>query len=153
MNNTNQFINPYRACHKQPSERSPTRLNMDISVEDYDFIRCLRTSTGTMTTTVGILYKKLINELKRRNITDVTKRSEFEHFVVNCELTCPDYKPTEQRSTSRGTDQQAASPNVQRREEGTSGEDTKSAHEQPSVQSSTSGQGGSKRSGKQSKRV
>lgn len=124
---TNEFTNPYAGCHKE-SDR-PTRLNLDIRTEDYDFINDLRKRQGTMTATFGIIFQKLVNELKKRGIHDITKRREFEHFIINFEFHL-DGGPT------RRTDGEASAPNDNRREEGTCAGDTETKNEQSGTQGS-----------------
>jgi hypothetical protein len=41
---------------------------------------------GTNTAVVGTLWKKLVNELNKRNIKSVADVSEFEHFIANCHI-------------------------------------------------------------------
>lgn len=68
-------------------ETTGTRLQSVIKTEDYQFVQGLRLKTGTITTTVNILWAKLVKTLKEHGIVDIKNREEFEDFVTNCKLT------------------------------------------------------------------
>ena len=44
---------------------------------------------GTIQITVNLLLQKLIHELDRRNITDITDETAYERFVADCVLALP----------------------------------------------------------------
>lgn len=80
------FLNPYRDAQRV------RRLVADVAEQDFLFIYAIRPMkrSGTLQTTINLLWEKLCNECRRRNITDHTKLDEFEHLVANCELRLPD---------------------------------------------------------------
>jgi len=80
------FINPYISSEKNGDAM---RLQSHIQRDDYLLVKLIRPSTGTVTTTVNTLWWKLIEALKSRGITDVTKQKEFEAFVANCVIILP----------------------------------------------------------------
>lgn len=141
MTNTNQitsFINPYRECRAAQADE-PARINIDIDRDDLNFIKGIRLSGGTLSTTVGILYKKLVNELKRRNITDITKRKEFEQFLVEFEFIIPRELSG---STTGIADKQANGPDDKRGNEGTGAGDKETENKQSVISSSPNGKEG-----------
>lgn len=75
-----QFDNPY------PSGEG-SRVQTWVSAEDYKFVQRIRVEKGTITTTINILFDKLVRELRARGITDYTDVKDFENFVVNSKLT------------------------------------------------------------------
>lgn len=83
------FTNPYKDARRLEAD-DPRRLVSDIARADFDYVKCLRTTQGTITTTVNILFQKLVNELKRRGITDISDKRRFEDFVVRCRLILPE---------------------------------------------------------------
>ena len=80
MTKNSQFHNPYKGCI------NTARLIVDIDEADYNLIKTVRVSSGTITGTLGLLIQKLCYELRQRNITDYTKCDEFEDFVANCAI-------------------------------------------------------------------
>ena len=88
------FVNTYLGCEQRKTD---VRVQTFVDTEDYEFLRLIRTNTGTITTTVNLLFKKLIDELKKRGITDITKRSEFEFFVANSKLVLEEEQTTNSR--------------------------------------------------------
>ncbi len=75
------FANPYA-----DSGELSTKLTCQIAPDDYNYIRCIRPSHGTNTGVIGTLWKKLINELNKRNIHSIADIKEFERFVANCRI-------------------------------------------------------------------
>ncbi len=75
------FANPYA-----DSGELSTKLTCQITPDDYNYIRCIRPSHGTNTGVIGTLWKKLINELNKRNIHSIADIEEFERFVANCRI-------------------------------------------------------------------
>jgi hypothetical protein len=61
-------------------------LQSHILPADYDFIRCIRPTTGTVRITVNLMWKALVESLKSYGITDITSKSEFESFVANLKI-------------------------------------------------------------------
>lgn len=76
-----KFINPYN----DPSIEVQ-QVVADISVIDYNFIKCIRPRNGTLTGVVCILWKKVVEECRARGITDFNQVSEFEQFLLTCRL-------------------------------------------------------------------
>ena len=77
-----KFINPYTPS----SGKVMKQIMCPIYEDDVNFLRCVRPALGTTTTALGILLLKLKNELQSRNITDFSRRDDFEEFVSNCRL-------------------------------------------------------------------
>lgn len=86
MPETLPFINPYRDV----PEANLKRLTTNISKTDWEFIKRIHMVDGVWNTTLNTLLVKLINELKRRNITDYASCDEFTHFVANCTIAGPE---------------------------------------------------------------
>lgn len=63
-----------------------TRLTTDVSDSDYTLIKCVRVGSGTISTTINLLWKKLCNELRTRGLTDFTSAEQFEQYVLNLRL-------------------------------------------------------------------
>lgn len=83
----NKFKNPFQGL--SDSDPGVARINSNVPREDYEFIRRIRPDGGTIVTTVNTLWLKLINELKRRNITDFTRVHDFEDFILRCAIILP----------------------------------------------------------------
>ena len=77
------FINPYLGAR---AASTANRINADISAEDFNFVRNLRIGEGTIQTTISILWKKLVYELKQRGIVSCAQQDEFERIVVGCTI-------------------------------------------------------------------
>ena len=75
------FANPYAEAGD-----TSTKLICKITPSDYNFVRCIRPSQGTNTGVIGTLWKKLVNELNKRNIHSIADVNEFERFVANCRI-------------------------------------------------------------------
>lgn len=76
-----KFGNPFENDTTQK-----TQVVCPIPTTETNFIKCIRPSLGTVTGVVGTLWQKLANELRERNIVDVTSQPEFESFVAGCKL-------------------------------------------------------------------
>ena len=83
-----KFENPYKSV----DEEFLVRLQSHIQKEDYEMIKLIRPNTGTVTTTVNMLWRKLIDALVAQGITDISSREQFEHFVANSQLVLPEVK-------------------------------------------------------------
>ncbi len=75
------FVNPYADI-----EETPAKLACLITTSDYNYVKCIRPGHGTNTGVIGTLWKKLVNELNKRNIHSVADIDEFERFVANCRI-------------------------------------------------------------------
>ena len=84
----NKFENPYLGCER---DGTAVRVQTFVRHEDYQFLKLIRTNTGTVTISINTLFKKLVDKLKSLGITDVTKREDFEFFVANCQIELPPY--------------------------------------------------------------
>lgn len=80
------FANPYAGIEKTKRFH---RIGVSISIED-NILKHIRPAQGTIDGTINTLYKKLINELRKRGITDLTRSDDFEDFIVRCELVLPE---------------------------------------------------------------
>ncbi len=76
------FLNPWPL---KKSDKS-LRLVSDIPPDQHDFLMGISPSKGNKQIIVNIIVNKIINELKRRGITNCTHRDEFERFICECEL-------------------------------------------------------------------
>lgn len=79
------FVNPYA-----DSPDDGTRFNAQVDSEEYNYVKCIRPKQGTMVTTINTLYHKLVLELKRRGIKDLTNQQQFEDFVARCVIVLPE---------------------------------------------------------------
>ena len=99
------FCNPY--LKDVPAFNGPGknlyRAPASIDIHDYEFIKSLRPNTGTIITTQNILWFKLCQALKSHNITDFTKRKEFEDFVANCDIVPGQQEEPKVKPTKKGT--------------------------------------------------
>lgn len=77
------FLNPYRDCRKTGPI---THVSLILPVEEYHRIKRIRLTEGTAQTTLAILWKKLIHECDRLNITSYADQRRFEDFVARCSL-------------------------------------------------------------------
>lgn len=83
MPDKSPFINPY----KDVPSIDCRRLTTDISVTDWNFVKLIRPRKGTFNVSMNLLWKAFVAELKRLDITDITKENEFESFVANLTIT------------------------------------------------------------------
>ena len=79
------FVNPYLGARKSGNFHS---IQTEV-FKDKFILKRIRPDSGTVDITINLLYKKLYDELTRRGITDYTRVSDFEHFVVNSVLVLP----------------------------------------------------------------
>ncbi len=133
-----KFVNPYRDCRRLQKD-APTRLNMDILSEDYNFLRGLRFDNGTITTTFGIIFQKLVQELKRRGIHDITNKQQFEQFIINFVFALPGELP---RSSVGESSEQATRPDDGGRATGTGAGNSTPANEQSELPRGANGEEG-----------
>lgn len=96
------FSNPYEGCHK--SNEEPTRFNVDVDQREYEFIKLIRPTKGTMVITINTLFHKLVLECRRRGILDISRRKDFEHFIAHCTIAMPsELNGTTERTYARPT--------------------------------------------------
>lgn len=60
------------------------KVHGPVDANDYAFIKGIRPKSGTFSAVVSVLWLKLCNELRKRQITDFSSCDDFEHFVSNC---------------------------------------------------------------------
>ena len=74
------FDSPYS------TDQVTARLQAFVSVEDYDFVRSIRPNSGTVNTTVALVFSKLVAALRRAGIDQNADKEAFESFVANCKI-------------------------------------------------------------------
>lgn len=85
MTNTPPSPSPplFRSPYAYPFPKSKTvRMNTYISIADYNYIKSLRILPGTFTIASNILFRKLVNECKRRNLDGPLDYAAFEQCVL-----------------------------------------------------------------------
>lgn len=95
------FTNPYTLTKEDTADC--VTVACSISKHDYNFLKCIRPSWGTNASVIGLLWKKLCNELNKRNITDVSNVTEFEQFVLKCHIVGDDEMREFRRRFPNGT--------------------------------------------------
>jgi hypothetical protein len=100
------FGNPYVES-PQGGPQPLTTVMCKIHTLDYNLIKSIRPAQGTNTGVIGTLWKKLVNELSRKDISDFSKVDEFERFIANCHIVShEDYtmlvNQSEERNRLRG---------------------------------------------------
>ena len=79
-----KFQNPYLGSTE------PTKyLSARVPESAYNHIKMCRLLTGTIQNTTLILWKKLEDELRKRNITGPIDHDRFEEFLLNSVLILP----------------------------------------------------------------
>jgi hypothetical protein len=83
--NESQFINPYLKPYQSfdGPDKNLYRAPASIDKDDYEFIRGIRPTSGTVQIVQAILWSKTVKLLKENGITDITKKSEFESLIAN----------------------------------------------------------------------
>jgi hypothetical protein len=83
--NEPQFVNPYLKPYQsfEGPDKNLYRAPASIDKDDYEFIRGIRPTSGTVQIVQAILWSKTVKLLKEYGITDITKKSEFESFIAN----------------------------------------------------------------------
>ena len=93
------FTNPFKVG--KSAEGNVIRLNVDIPEAEYNFLKLIRPSKGTLVTTISRLYIELIHALQLRGITDITHRARFEEFVMNMIVTqSPTFVPNQKQNVN-----------------------------------------------------
>lgn len=98
-----QFINPYLKPYQsfEGPDKNLYRAPASIDKDDYEFIRGIRPTSGTVQIVQALLWSKTVKLLKEYGITDITKKSEFESFIAN--IVVSDGRPDSvRRSTPSG---------------------------------------------------
>ncbi len=86
--NMSNFSNPYLTPPGQPPV--PTcKLGLFVSLEDYNYIKSLRLTHGTLTITANLLLHKLCLELAKHGFADFTTSDAFEHAVAAATIQLP----------------------------------------------------------------
>lgn len=78
------FLDPYDGMQKD--KKPLTRLQSRIAEEDYFFIKSLRPRSGTVTTTVNILFHRLVKTLKAHGLKGMEDLKRFEEFMTHCKI-------------------------------------------------------------------
>src|SRR5438128_4728255 len=65
-----------------------------VEIDSFQMLRSIRPDStkgrGTIETCFNLLYQKLVNELVKRKITDMSQCERFEDFVVRSKLILPE---------------------------------------------------------------
>lgn len=79
-----RFANPFPGCLK----RSPSamRINAVIPTEVFNRVKQCRLESGTVQTTINLLWLKLVDALDKKGITGYEDVREFEQFVLRSVL-------------------------------------------------------------------
>lgn len=86
-----KFSQPYTDIISNWSDdEQVSRLNNNIPKEEYRLVKHLRPEQGTMSFTINHLWKKLCDELRKRQITDYSRVRDFEDFVTRSVLVLPE---------------------------------------------------------------
>jgi len=101
-----QFKNPYEGM------QDVSRVTTDVAKGDYYLIKQIRPTSGTITGVLGLLWQKLCNELRERNITDYTRVEEFELLVANSRLIGNDEYERLSNEAAQWSERQAATGHV-----------------------------------------
>lgn len=75
----NQFENPYLSETKSDTG---IKVSAVVSVEDHNLVRSVHLRQGTVRTTIAILWRKLAEALRERDITEYDP-TKYEQFVAN----------------------------------------------------------------------
>ena len=102
--NDPQFINPYLKPYQsfEGPDKNLYRAPASIDKNDYEFIRGIRPTSGTVQIVQAILWSKTVKLLKENGITDITKKSEFESLIAN--IVVSDGRPDSVRRSTVGRD-------------------------------------------------
>jgi hypothetical protein len=76
-----EYKNPYLGLPKEQK----LRTTFEIDLKDIAVLRSFDPKDGTLQTTAGILFKKLINELLKSNL-ERGDFSAYQHAVAKCHL-------------------------------------------------------------------
>lgn len=101
------FLNPYESWRKLA--KPVVKFNCDVGMDDYNHIRSIRPGKGTVSTTVNIMYKALVEELRKRNLTTFADVQEFQFCIANIQIVLPtkqeyeDYVKRTRTSNDAGT--------------------------------------------------
>jgi len=119
-----EFKSPYDKEYQSfgGPDKNLCRAPASIDMHDYEFIRGIRPTMGTVNTTQCLLWHKLVQLLKANGITDITKKSEFESLVANLILV-----DGRRGSTPSGDGGQTVDGTHRRGTAGTGAEDTNAA--------------------------
>lgn len=79
-------LNPYNML--KPDEETRT-VRARVSPEDFNLVRYICADNGLIQTVISVLWNKLANECRTRNITDVSAQEEFLELLTTSRLTLP----------------------------------------------------------------
>jgi hypothetical protein len=102
--NEAKFINPYLKPYQSfdGPDKNLYRAPASIDKDDYEFIRGIRPTSGTVQIVQAILWSRTVKLLKENGITDISKKSEFESFIAN--IVVSDGRPDGVRRSTVGRD-------------------------------------------------
>lgn len=102
--NEAKFINPYLKPYQSfdGPDKNLYRAPASIDKDDYEFIRGIRPTSGTVQIVQAILWSKTVKLLKENGITDISKKSEFESLIAN--IVVSDGRPDSVRRSTVGRD-------------------------------------------------
>ncbi len=80
------FSNPYDPEVAKAAGYTMTNVVCPVFTPEVDFFRLIRPAQGTITGIIGTMWRKLYNECNEREITDISKRNEFEQFLAGSKL-------------------------------------------------------------------
>lgn len=82
-----KMVNPYtKQTHSLGEGLTTQAITIDIGTNDYNFVKLIRPTQGTISATVCTLWQKLVETCKARGITDITDADEFVKLVNTCVL-------------------------------------------------------------------
>lgn len=82
-----KFLNPYLDEEGKVITNERTwKVQAFIPSTDFNFLKCIRPTSATVTTAISIFWKTLCNELRKRNITGIESVDEFELFVADMHI-------------------------------------------------------------------
>lgn len=103
------FTNPYH-IEGDYDGRIQRRIAADVPIAVVDQLKSTCPTQGVIQTTINILINKLLTELTKKGITDVTRQDDFKQYVANVIFTDgrDGYEPT--GSATAGAVPHAATP-------------------------------------------
>ena len=111
-------------------EEGLKQITTHVASDDYNLIRCIRPTSGTLTITLNTLLKKFCDELRRLEIRDYTQSDTFEQLLSGLVICAgPSNRPTNPtgpRESTASNDRAGTS--------GTCGENSPESTKLPSVQ-------------------
>lgn len=82
--------NPYREGPLSLPSDTLDRINAEVSAKDRLLLRVVCHREGVYTFAIANLLQKLCNELRKRNITDISRENDFIAAVADLRVIIPD---------------------------------------------------------------